>query len=157
MTGSKLTIHVLTDSETLFSVMIKSTSTSELRLMIDIKSAKEWYERDEISTIAWIRRRENLSDAMTKIGVNNELMNFMHTNELKYTIDQSVARVNNEDKSNPAAELINSINASNNCVDVNQVSTDDNNKISDSSQRVSSSTRVEERDGMDVIITSLDK
>lgn len=45
MTGSKLELHILTDSETLFSVMIKSTTTSELRLMIDIRAAKQSFDR----------------------------------------------------------------------------------------------------------------
>lgn len=56
MMGKQLPLHMLTDSETLFSVLVKSTTTSEVRLMSDIASAKQSFDRDEITTISWISR-----------------------------------------------------------------------------------------------------
>lgn len=63
-----LKILILTDSERLFSVIICSGQTTEKRLMIDIKAAREAYNEVIGDNIIWIRRNYNLVDAMTKSG-----------------------------------------------------------------------------------------
>ena len=114
MMGKRLELHMLTDSETLFSVLVKSTTTIELRLMIDIASAKQSFDRDEITTISWIRRSENIADAMTKVTPNQTLLQFLRTNKLVYNIDQLVVRTNpntQDNKQLPLAHEENSIDA----------------------------------------------
>lgn len=108
MLGYRPPLHLLTDSETLFNVLIKSTMTSELRLMIDIVASKESFDRHEITTISWICRHRNLADAMTKFYPMPALLKFMRTNVLNYDIDQSVKRApitKHSDKQAPFAYI----------------------------------------------------
>lgn len=44
MTGENIELHMLTDSETLFSVLIKATTTSEIRLLIETATARQSFE-----------------------------------------------------------------------------------------------------------------
>lgn len=108
MLGEQLQLHLLTDSETLFSVLIKSTTTSELRLMIDIAAAKQSFDRNEITTISWIRRRQNIADSMTKLPPNSSFVEFLRSNQLTYDIDQSVLRTNPQTQDNRSAPLADS-------------------------------------------------
>lgn len=64
-----LKIHVWTDSETLFNVIIRKASTKEKRLMIFVKDARGTYNDDIIDDIIWIRRKFNLTDDMTKAAI----------------------------------------------------------------------------------------
>ena len=61
-----LKIRILTDSDTLFKVVIRNAATTEKRLMIDVKAAREAYNQGIIEDVMWIRRDYNLADAMTK-------------------------------------------------------------------------------------------
>ena len=92
ITGRNMKIRILTDSETLFNVVIKNASTKEKRLMIDIKAARQAYNEGIISDIIWARRDYNLGDAMTKAKIMPLLMEVMKTGKIKYEIEQSVNR-----------------------------------------------------------------
>lgn len=59
-------LAMLTDSESLFKCIVKSTTTTEKRLMIDIEAAREAYCKQEISDIGWIRYEDNPADGLTK-------------------------------------------------------------------------------------------
>lgn len=59
-------ITIVTDSATLFNVMIKNAPTTEMRKMIDIKAAREAHNEDIIDDIIWKRRKYNVAEAMTK-------------------------------------------------------------------------------------------
>lgn len=61
-----VTIAMLTDSGCLFDVVVKSTRTSEKRLMIDIATARDAYEKFEIDDIGWISGATNMADALAK-------------------------------------------------------------------------------------------
>ena len=111
MTGHQLPLHMLTDSETLFSFMIKSTTTSELRLMIDIAAAKQSFDRHEIATMAWIQRNQNIADSMTKLAPNPLLVEFMKTNRLSYDVLQTVLRTNTKNQDNRLHPFADSTNA----------------------------------------------
>lgn len=69
-----LEVQVLTDSETLFQVIIRYASTTKRRLMVDVKAAKEAYYDEIINAIVWIRRKFNLVDGMTKADILPELI-----------------------------------------------------------------------------------
>ncbi|KZL63415.1 hypothetical protein CT0861_02188 [Colletotrichum tofieldiae] len=47
--------------------------TDEKRLMIDIISLRELYEKKEILEVRWINRKDNLSDVLTKKALNSAL------------------------------------------------------------------------------------
>ena len=57
---------MFTDSESLFKVIVKSTTTTEKRLMIDIKAAREEYDASEISDVGWVSSDDNPADGFTK-------------------------------------------------------------------------------------------
>ena len=83
-----LKIKILTDTETLFNVMIKNANTTEKRLMIDIKAAREAYNEGIIEDIVWIRRQFNLAHAMTKAQINQDLVKALNTRKIKYEVEQ---------------------------------------------------------------------
>ncbi len=59
---------MLTDSKSIFDVIVKSSYTSDKRLMIDLASAKQAYKNMEISDIGFIRSEFNCADAFKKVG-----------------------------------------------------------------------------------------
>lgn len=54
-----LRVQVLTDSETLFNEIIRNASTTEKRLMIDMKAAREAYNNSIIDDITWSQGNSN--------------------------------------------------------------------------------------------------
>lgn len=54
------------DNETLFNLIIRSGPSTENRLIVDIKAAREAYNEVIIDDIIRIRRNYNLADAITK-------------------------------------------------------------------------------------------
>lgn len=59
---------MLTDIKRLFLVIVKVSSTTERRLMIDIKAMREVYVRGEINDIGWISSEYHIADSITKLG-----------------------------------------------------------------------------------------
>lgn len=72
-------ISMLTDSESLFNVMVRSSRITEKWLMIEIAAAQAVYDNGEIDDIGWLPTRNNIADAFIKIGGNNRLKGFMDT------------------------------------------------------------------------------
>lgn len=60
MLKNTLEIQVLADSETLLIVIIRNSSTTEKRLMIDVMAVREAYKDGIIDDIICIRRNFNL-------------------------------------------------------------------------------------------------
>ncbi|CDF36767.1 unnamed protein product [Chondrus crispus] len=71
--GMKIPLHMLTDSLQMFDVITKGSSTTEKRLMIDIASARECYNRQEISHVGLVSSEHNIADGLTKETPNNAL------------------------------------------------------------------------------------
>lgn len=59
---------MITYSELLFKVIVKSSITTENRLMVDIRDARVAYERGDISDVGWIRSPSNVADGLTKFA-----------------------------------------------------------------------------------------
>ena len=59
-------MSMFTDSESLFKVFLKSTTTTEKRLMINIQDNREAYDQSEISDVEWIVSEDNPADGLTK-------------------------------------------------------------------------------------------
>lgn len=85
-------IVVCTDSRSLYDCLVKLGTTTEKRLMIDIMSIRESYERRELTEIRWIDGRDNPADAMTKDKPNNALEKLVSTNKLTVRVDGWVDR-----------------------------------------------------------------
>jgi len=81
---------MMTDSEILFSIIVRNRQTSEKRLMIDIRAIREAYAERVISNIALIASEHNIADAMTKIGHNTSLDKLLQTSIIEHPIRQYV-------------------------------------------------------------------
>lgn len=92
MLKNNLKIQVLNDSETLINVIIRNASTTEKRLMLDVKYANEAYNDVIIDGIIWIRRKLNMADAVTKSTILPECFESLDKSQLHYEIEQSVKR-----------------------------------------------------------------
>ena len=64
--GQTIPMSMFTDSESLFKVIVKSTTTTGKRLMIDIQAAREAYDQSEISDVGWIVSEDNPADGLSK-------------------------------------------------------------------------------------------
>ena len=73
---------LLTDSLSLFKVIINSTVTTEKRLMIDIAAVREAYERSDIDFIYWIPSQFNLANGLTKFEICPTLQSFLRSHQL---------------------------------------------------------------------------
>lgn len=54
-------LHIFTDSKSMFDVMIKSSSTTEKRIMINSRAIQEAYKREEISNAFYSFLRHTMS------------------------------------------------------------------------------------------------
>ena len=63
-------IVVCTDSFSLYECLVKLGTTKEKRLMIDVMSLRESYQRRELQEIRQINGKDNIADALTKTGPN---------------------------------------------------------------------------------------
>ena len=85
-------VVVCTDSFSLYECLVKLGTTKEKRLMIDIMSLRQDYERQNITEIRWINGDDNPADAMTKSSPNRALENFVTNNRLTVAIQGQVER-----------------------------------------------------------------
>lgn len=68
MLQQNIPLSVVTDSESLFKVIVQSSSTTEMRLMIDLQAAREAHQEHKIDDMGWIKSSGNLADGLTKIN-----------------------------------------------------------------------------------------
>lgn len=94
-----LPLRVLTDSSSLFSVVVKSTITTEKRLMNDLHARKEAFERKDLTEIGWIRRELNFGDGLKNLKQSGPLTNFLATHTLDNEVIQWVVREHSPDTS----------------------------------------------------------
>jgi hypothetical protein len=83
---------VCTDSFSLYECLVKLGTTKEKRLMIDIMSLRQSYERRELFEVRWIHGNDNPADAMTKSNANGTLREFVDTNRITMRIQGQVSR-----------------------------------------------------------------
>ena len=96
-------LTLVTDSESLFKVIVKSTTTTERRLMIDVKVAREAYARHDISDVGWLRSHNNPADGLTKIGKCTSLTRLLDTGVLQLEVEQWVIRTTDDDVLNKSS------------------------------------------------------
>ncbi|KHJ33690.1 hypothetical protein EV44_g3111 [Erysiphe necator] len=83
---------ICTDSKSLFDCLVKLGTTREKRLMIDIMSLRDSYERREITEIIWIEGNSNPADAMTKSKACRALKELIDTNKVNLKVMEWVDR-----------------------------------------------------------------
>ncbi|KHJ34392.1 hypothetical protein EV44_g3601 [Erysiphe necator] len=85
MLEQHIPLTLCTDSKPLFEFLVKLGSTQEKRLMVDLMSLRQSYERRELTHIRWIRGDSNPADAMTKSKCSNALKRMIDKNNI--TVD----------------------------------------------------------------------
>jgi hypothetical protein len=90
----RIPLILCTDSYSLYDCIVKLGTSSEKRLMIDIMSLRESYERREIDQVIWINGESNPADSMTKrpAKAGNALRRLVDTNHLELITEAWVER-----------------------------------------------------------------
>ena len=94
-------VVICTDSKSLYDCLVKLGTTNEKRLMIDIMSIRESYEKREITEIRWINGKDNPADACTKKTPNNAIEALVSHNRLTIRVEASVDRLDPVRKISP--------------------------------------------------------
>ncbi|EKD17831.1 retrotransposon nucleocapsid protein [Drepanopeziza brunnea f. sp. 'multigermtubi' MB_m1] len=81
-------IVVCTDLYSFYECFVKLGTIKEKRLMIDIIAFKQSYERRELAKVKWIKRKDNLTDFITKINSNKSLATFVNTNKANVRVER---------------------------------------------------------------------
>lgn len=90
--GCRIPLTMLTDSESLFRVIIKSSITTEKKLMVDVRAAREAYHKVEIGDVGWIRSTENLVDGLKKFAKCKALTACLESRIITTSVEQWVIR-----------------------------------------------------------------
>jgi hypothetical protein len=83
----EIPLVICTDSLSLYDCLVKLSTTTEKRLMINIITLRQSYERQEIFKVQWINKKDNPADAITKATLNRALKSFLNTNRLSVRVN----------------------------------------------------------------------
>jgi hypothetical protein len=89
----RIPVVICPDSRSLYQCLVKLGTTTEKRLMIDLMSLRESYEKREISEIRWIDGRDNPADALTKRSPNQALATLISTGSITVRVEAYVDRL----------------------------------------------------------------
>lgn len=88
----RVPLVICTDSYSTYDLLVKLSTTSEKRLMIDVMALRQSYERREIEEVRWIHGDDNPADAFTKTRPNKALDRLVATSEFTIRIEGFVER-----------------------------------------------------------------
>jgi hypothetical protein len=88
----QLPLILCTDLRSLYDCLVKLGTTREKRLMVDIMSLRQAYERREATEVKWINGNSNPADAMTKAKPCQALKDLIDTNKLDLQVMEWVER-----------------------------------------------------------------
>ena len=83
-----------TDSKSLYNCLVKLGTTREKRLMIDVISLRQTYERREVTEIKWTHGCNNPADSMTKSKASTALKTVIDTNRINLDTIERLERAN---------------------------------------------------------------
>lgn len=83
---------MLTDSESLLKTLVNSSTTTENRLMADIRAAKKDFERRVITHFGWIRTHFNDAEGISKEASCKALDEVLEKITLDAMIEQWIER-----------------------------------------------------------------
>lgn len=89
---AEIPLVLCTYSKSLYDCLVKLGTTHEKRLMIDVMSLRQSYERREITEIKWIHGHNNLADSMTKRRPSSALKTLIDTNRINLDTTEWVER-----------------------------------------------------------------
>lgn len=99
-----MNLTLYTDSKSLFDGLVNIGTTTEKRLLIDLRMMREAYEQRELTEIVWIPSEQNPADAMTKESPSPALDLLMTNNQINIQQKSWVERDNT--KSPPWAKSV---------------------------------------------------
>ena len=88
-----------TNSKFLYDCLVRLEITQEKRLMIDVMSLRQSYERREIIEMKWIHDHNNLVDVMIKSKTSSILRTVIDTNRINLDTTEWVKRDKKNDDS----------------------------------------------------------
>lgn len=99
--GRTLKIKNLTNSETLFNVIIRDPSEIERILMDYVKAAMDAYNDGIVEYVLWIGRNYYLAGTTTEKSILAQLIKVTESGKIVYEIEQCVKRHIDRPKSSP--------------------------------------------------------
>ena len=81
-----------TDSKSLYDCLVRLGTTNEKRLMIDVMSLRQSYERREVTEVKWIHGQNNPADSMTKSKPSSALKAVIDINQINLDTSEWVER-----------------------------------------------------------------
>ncbi len=97
-----------TDSKSLYDCLVRLRTTIEKRLMIDVMTLRQCYERREITEMKWVHETNNPADSMTKIKPSSALRTVIDTNRINLDTTEWVERATARETVNQTTrEMIN--------------------------------------------------
>jgi hypothetical protein len=105
-----LPMILYTDSKSLYECLVKLGTTQEKRLMVDIMTLRQSYERCEITEVVWIDGKSNPANAMNKSQPCQALRDLINSNTIRIKAAGWVERTGQKDQAETGNEGISSQN-----------------------------------------------
>ncbi len=84
-----ISLILIIDSKFLYDCLIRLETTIEKRLMIDVMTLRQFYERRKITEMKWVHEANNLVDVMTKNKSSSALRTMIDINRINLNIRDS--------------------------------------------------------------------
>ncbi len=95
-----ISLILITDSKSLYDCLIRLKITVEKRLMIDVMTLRQFYERRKITEMKWVHEINNLVDFMTKRKSFSALRTLIDINQINLDTTEWVDRATTREIAN---------------------------------------------------------
>ncbi len=85
---------LVTDSKSLYDCLVKLNIIVKKRLMMNVMTLRQNYERREITEVRWISEDHNSVDALIKFKASNALKKVIDINQIRLNSVKWVERIN---------------------------------------------------------------